>query len=170
MAWTNSISDVLNVWADMGVFNYVIPFLLIFAVVFAILQKTKILGDNRAVEAIIAVAIGLLSIQFDFVSTFFAEIFPRFGVGLSIFLVLIIFLGFFYHSEDGKVDKLKWVGFVVGVGVVVWAIADWSFWRGNTDISFWFREYFWSLVILAAVIAIIAIISRSGGDKPLTTT
>ena len=39
-----SITDVLNTWADLGVFSYVIPFLLIFAVVYAILEKTKILG------------------------------------------------------------------------------------------------------------------------------
>jgi len=67
-----TITGVLNVWNNMGVFSYVIPFLLIFAVVFAILKKTGILGDdNDGILAIIAVAIGLLSLQFDFVSKFF---------------------------------------------------------------------------------------------------
>ena len=93
----NTITDILNQWDQIGVFTYVIPFLLIFAVVFAMLQKTRVLGDNRTVQGIVGVSIGLLALQFDFVSTFFAEIFPRFGVGLAIFLIFTtvgIFLRF----------------------------------------------------------------------------
>ena len=85
-----TVTDVLNVWNDLGVFSYVIPFLLIFAVVYAILDKSKILGDNTTIGAIVAAAIGLLALQFDFVPEFFAVIFPRFGIGISIFIVLII--------------------------------------------------------------------------------
>ena len=81
-----SITDVLNIWNEMGVFSYVIPFLLIFAVVFAILKKTGMLSsrsadgkgdDNNGILAIISVAIGLLALQFDFVAEFFSIIFPR---------------------------------------------------------------------------------------------
>ena len=86
-----TVTDVLNIWNDLGVFSYIIPFLLIFAVIFAILDKTHILGaDNRAIQAIVAVSIGLLSLQFDFVSEFFAIIFPRFGMGIAIFIVLVL--------------------------------------------------------------------------------
>ena len=92
-----TITDVLNSWNDIGVFSYVIPFLLIFAVVYAILQKSGVLGDNKTIDAIVAAAIGLLSLQLDFVATFFAVIFPRFGIGIAIFLVALIFIGFFYN-------------------------------------------------------------------------
>lgn len=39
-----SITSVLNNWADMGVFRYVLPFLIIFSIVFAVLQKTGLFG------------------------------------------------------------------------------------------------------------------------------
>ena len=96
-----TITDILNIWNDIGVFSYVIPFLLIFAVISAILDKSKILGDNRMIESIVAASIGLLSLQFDFVSEFFAVIFPRFGIGISVFIVLLIMIGFFF-PEDRK--------------------------------------------------------------------
>ena len=96
-----TVTDILNQWNQIGVFSYVIPFLLIFAVIFAILQKTKILTgehENKGLLAIISIAVSLLALQFDMVSIFFAVIFPRFGIGLSIFLVLLILLGFFYDG------------------------------------------------------------------------
>lgn len=158
-----TITDVLNTWNEIGVFSYVIPFLLIFAVVFAILKKTKILGDeNDGILAIISVALGLLSLQFDFVSVFYADIFPKFGIGLSIFLVLIIFLGFFTPKEDKDKGKHSWIGYVIGIGVVIWALNSWGDWIGY-GFGGWFQEYFWSLIILGAIIGIIVKVA-SGGD------
>ena len=37
----------------------------------------------------IALAVAFMSLQFDVVSMFFSELFPRFGVGLSIILVIL---------------------------------------------------------------------------------
>jgi len=162
MVWQTSITDILNTWAQMGVFSYVIPFLLIFAVVFAILQKTEILGNNKAIMAIISVAVSLIALMNDYVSTFFAELFPKFGVGLAVFLVLIILLGFFFHDKE---KNLQWIGWVVGIGVVIWAIANWNSWRDKYSLGLWLEEYFWPLAILGGVIAVIIIVSKSGGSK-----
>ena len=40
------LASILNNWNQMGMFSIVFPFLIIFAIVFAILQKTKIFGDS----------------------------------------------------------------------------------------------------------------------------
>ena len=177
MATPTSITEVLNIWNDIGVFSYVIPFLLIFAVVFAILDKTKMLSgkdnENRGIIAIIAVAIGLLSLQFDFVSEFFAVIFPRFGVGLALFLVIIIFLGFFYpeDSKEGWSGKVAWVGWAVGIGVFIWALSSWDQWGSSMGFGGWFYDNVWALIILGILVAVIFIAKgpqkrdRRLGDK-----
>ena len=105
MAFTTS--EIINQLNNIGFFSYVIPFLLIFAVVYAILEKSKLLGDNNAIKVIISIAIGLLALQFNTVSYFFANIFPKFGVGLAIFLVIIIFLSFFYYKDNDTKDWIK---------------------------------------------------------------
>lgn len=163
-----TITDVLNIWNEMGVFSYAIPFLLIFAVVFAILKKTKILGDgNDGILAIISVSIGLLSLQFDFVSEFFAVIFPRFGIGLSIFLVAIIFIGFFFPKDD-KTGHGKWIGYTVGIGIVIWALSSWDEWTNYTGFGGWFTENFWALIVLGIIIAVIVIVAKPGkNDSPV---
>ena len=79
-----SIGNVLAYWEQAGFFSYVLPFLLIFALVYGILTRTQIFKDNRAVNGILALTVGLLALQFDFVPVFFSEIFPRLGVALAL--------------------------------------------------------------------------------------
>jgi hypothetical protein len=168
MAIVSTITDALNLWAEMGVFSYVIPFLLIFAVVFAILQKTRLLGENKGIITIVSIAIGLLALIDDYVPVFFATIFPRFGIGLSVFLVLVILIGFFYQpTADGTpVTAIKWIGWLTGIGVVIWAITSWGGWVGSGySIGGWLSEYFWSLLILGAVIAVIIVVAKSGNGN-----
>ncbi len=159
-----TITDVLNTWNELGIFSYILPFVLIFAIVFALLEKTEVLGKNKAIKVILSVSIALLSLQFDMVSVFFANIFPKFGIGLAIFLVLVILLGFFYKPDETKGMPFKWVGWVVGLGIVIWAISSWGFWA--TDVGFWgwFNDYFWSLLIFGGLIGLIVwAVSDKGG-------
>ena len=167
-----TITEALILFNQWGGFSYVIPFLLIFAVVFAILQKTKILGENRTIEAIVAIAIGMLALLNDHVPIFFSNIFPKFGIGLAVFLVLIILIGFFHTDEGKATSAIKWIGWVTGIGVVLWALTSWNYWTGLDDfgLGWWLREYFWSLIILAGIIVIIVVIAKSGKDKAVATT
>lgn len=177
MGMGTSVTDVLNIWNDMGVFSYVIPFLLIFAVVFAILDKTKMFSkdndrdENKGIIAIIAVSVGLLSLQFDFVSEFFAVIFPRFGIGLSIFLVVIIFLGFLFPKKSDKdwSNKVAWIGWVVAIGVVLWALSEWDEWSSYIGFGGWFSDNVWALIVLGIIIAVIAY-STSGKKKSYSSS
>jgi len=108
------IGDLLSKWEAMGFFSYLLPFLLIFALVFGILTKTHPLGDNKMVNGIIALAVALMALQFDFVPTFFSQIFPRVGVGLAIILGILILVGLFMPGESKMINYI-----LLGVGVLV---------------------------------------------------
>jgi len=153
-----TITEILNIWNDLGVFSYVIPFLLIFAIIYAILEKSKILGDeNKGILAIVAVSVGLLALQFDFVSEFYAIIFPRFGIGLSIFLVLVILIGFFHPTGANEKNNkyVSWIGWLTGVGVAIWSLSAWDDWNNYSGFGGWFSDYVWSLLILGVIVATI---------------
>jgi len=40
------LQNAINFFRDFGLFDVVLPFLLVFAIVFAILEKTRILGNE----------------------------------------------------------------------------------------------------------------------------
>lgn len=111
------IGNALFQLEQMGVFAYLLPFLLIFALVYGILNKTSILGNSQGINVVLSLAIGLMALQFNFVSYFFSEIFPRMGVGLAILLVMAVFLGGFVDLENQKWGK--WLFFGVGALIVL---------------------------------------------------
>jgi len=163
MVHTNTITDILNNWADLGIFAYVLPFLMLFAIVFGILNKSKILGDNRGVQATIALAVGLLSLQFDYVSNFFATIFPYTGIGIAVVLVLLILTGVFVGENDNWA-RYVWmgVGALVFIVVLIYTFEDYS-WLGG----YWGNDA-WKAMVGAIIIIglMIAIIFSGGKSKP----
>jgi len=136
----DTITEVLNQWADAGVFAYLLPFLFIFAVVFGILNKTKVLGESKGVQATIALALGLLALQFDYVSNFFSIFLPYAGVGIAVLLIGVILMGLMYDEAS----QSNWVRIVFfGLGaliflvVVITSISDSSFIGGSRFAESW---------------------------------
>jgi hypothetical protein len=141
MAWSSfyggTIGNILAKWEELGVFSYVLPFLIIFSLIFIILNQMRLFKDNRAVNSIIALAVSFMSLQFDFVPRFFAEIFPRVGVGLAIILVILIFIGMFMDPDKpGLMIGLMVVGIIIVIVVLLstagslgWSAGDW--WTEN---------------------------------------
>ena len=113
-----TLLDIVFQWEQIGVFDFILPFLLIFAIVYGVLSGIKIFGDNKSVNIIIAVVLGLLAIRFDFFSIFLSEISPRLGVGIVILMTLLILVGLF-TPEKGR-GIVLWI--VMGVGALIFII------------------------------------------------
>lgn len=129
------IGNVLAQWEQLGFFSYLLPFLLIFALIYGILARTNIFGsDNKAIPGIIALVIGLMALQFGLVSEFFSEIFPRLGVALVIILVALIIMGLFADPES---NALMWILFAASAIVLVVVLVETS---GSLG---WYSSYWW---------------------------
>jgi hypothetical protein len=116
------VGNLLSYLEQVGAFSYVLPFLLIFALVFGILNQIRLFENNRAINAIIALVVGLLALQFDFVPVFFSEIFPRLGVGLAVLLILLILVGMFVDPKLGWQSGFFWQsygGAIIGVLILL---------------------------------------------------
>src|SRR5690606_14351884 len=109
----------------------------IFAIVYGILTATNVFSGNKGVNTVIAIAVGLLSLRFDYVRVFFSEIFPRLGVGIAVLLVLMIVSALFIPKGWLK----GWAGTMwavsAGIGIVVvyksfdylgWNISGYGWW------------------------------------------
>jgi len=104
------LGGLFTQWEAAGIFSYLLPFLLIFALIFGILTKINIFGTkdnpNKGVNAIISLAVAFMALQFNIVSSFFADLFPRFGIALAIILIILISIGLFVDLEN---KNMKWV-------------------------------------------------------------
>jgi hypothetical protein len=157
-----TVQGVLNSWANAGIFMYVLPFLLVFALVFGILSKTAILGENKAVHAIIAAALGLMSLVGDYFPKFLEKFSPNIAVAISVLLGVIILLGLFYDPEGKK--GYKWVmGIFVGVGILAFLLVISDTFSGNSGIGYNIWDNYGPALITLLILAgiIIGIIKAS---------
>jgi len=163
-----SIADVLNRWADLGVFAYVLPFLMIFALVYGILAKSQILGDNRGVNAVIALSFGLLALQFDYVSGFYASIFPYAGMGLAVLLVGLILTGLI-APEGAKVGRWIWfgLGVIIFLFVLFGSFGD-LYWLGGTGSGLAGAGP--ALLAIIIIVALMGAVIASGGRSAPAAT
>ncbi len=83
----------------------VLPFLLVFVLVFAVLQKTKALGEKKnQIDALISLVVGLILISVPIARNFIVNLIPWLGVGLVVILIFLVLYGFV--ASDNK-DGLK---------------------------------------------------------------
>ncbi len=143
-----------------GFFDYILPFLLIFAMVYGILDKSHILGKNVGVNLVIAVALGLLALAFGDVSVFFSTIFPKAGIGLSVLLVALILMGIFVPMGDREWGNYVFfgLGIILFLYIVFTSLGEFSFWRGDWLGANW--PLILTLVLAAGVIGGIAAASK----------
>ena len=166
---TGALGELFTQWEQIGFFSYLLPFLLIFAMVFGILTKVKLFKENKAINAIIALVVALMAIQMEFVPTFFSQIFPRLGVALAIILGLFILLGLFIDPEH---PAMNWI--LLGIGVIIFIVVivqsagsmGWSTGR-------WWQDNWVTIlgvvIVIALLITVIASSAKSNAPalKPI---
>jgi uncharacterized membrane protein YoaK (UPF0700 family) len=156
-----NIGTLLSQWEAAGVFDFLLPFLLIFAVVFGILTTTNILGKNKGVHVIIAFVVGLLALRLDFVPRFFAEIFPRLGVGLSVILALVILIGLFVPQDEMRywLYGLGTIAFVIAIVVVSQSFQGFGWFSGG-----FYSDYVGWIIGGVLIIGLIIAVANASND------
>jgi len=160
-----SIQDLLFQLESVGVYDYLLPFLLIFAIVFGILTYLRIFGDNKGIHLIIAMVIGLLGVRSNFLTQFYSEVFPRLGIGVTIILVIFILLGMFIAEEH----KTYWMWGIGGIALIIAIVViiktfsylgwDYGSYWGEGSITW----IVFAVLLLALIIAVAT--STGGGDS-----
>jgi hypothetical protein len=147
--------------------DFILPFLLIFVIVFAILEKTKIFGaDKKQLNAIVAFVIGLIFVGVAFPKQVVSNMILFLTVALIVSFVALLLFGFIM-GEDAKFPfgdskAVKWgvlsvIIIAVGIALAVSTGIDSSvldfFFRQNWGSSFWTNALF--IVVVAVAVALV---------------
>lgn len=158
-----SFGQILANWEAMGIFDYGLPFIFIFAVVFGVLSSTNILGKNKGVQVIISLVIGAMAIRTGAVQQFFMETIPSVGVALVAIVALVVMVGLFIHDEESR----YWAWGISGLAVIIWIfIVLGSSERMGGYFSRFAASDIASFILLALVgVGIIIAIASSGKER-----
>jgi len=148
-----------------------LPFLLVFVVFFAILQKSKILGEGKAqIDAFTALAIGLILIGVPGPRDIIVAIMPWLAVGVAVILSFLILYGFVEGEKIGKEGLPKGLkitfGVLAGIFIIGVIVAVTGIWEWISSMSFdedLISTAFFVLVVVGAIIWVV--VGSSSGKK-----
>lgn len=92
----------------------ILPFLIVFVLVFAILQRSKVLGEGKSqIDALISLAIALILVITPVARNFIVDIIPFLAIALVVMLFFLLMYAF-VAGKDWYAPWMKWAFGVLG--------------------------------------------------------
>lgn len=152
--------------------GFVYPFLLMFFLVFAILEKTKLLGeDKKQLNALLAFVIGLIFTAAVKPKVMVENLILFMTIAIAIVFVVLLLWGFISGGSNGfQIEKwMKWLLWILG-GIAVFIAILWVTGVKGSIIDVVFGQdwsgAFWTNFIFIIIIALaLAIVLVKGKSK-----
>jgi hypothetical protein len=157
--------------------RFALPFLLIFFIVFGILEKTKLFGDGKKqLNALIAFVIGLILVGAVSPTLTISNLILFLTVAIVVLFVALLLWGFIAGEEGLKFDKipkgLKWlIGVVIVVAVIaalLWALGvEGSIFETTSSFLFksgWSKGFWTNLAFVVVIIIALVLVLRKTGE------
>jgi len=159
MADFSTLATYFQAW---GILDFLLPFLLVFTIVYAVLSKAKIPGEKKAYHVIIALVLGLLFVTPHIMGTYplgydpvqvLNETLPSISLVAVAAIMLLLLMGIFgtkFASAAAPVIALVSIGFVAYIFG-----ASLNFWTGPYDAFSWWSEEVTELLIVILVFGLV---------------
>jgi hypothetical protein len=146
--------------------KFAFPFLLIFFIVFAILEKTQIFGDDKKqTNALISFVIGLIFVSFTYPKEVVENLILFLTVALVVVFVIMLLWGF--ASGGGKLELQGWMKWIlwIGIGIAVIMALVWATGVDSRTIDLlfyqsWSKTFWTNVVFVVAIAAALAVILK----------
>ena len=115
MATQFNFQDVLAGLEDIGFFEVALPFLLVFTITFAILQKIKLFGEHgKNFNAVIAVVMAFLVVRQTAIVEVMNVFLPKISLLSLIIVVTLLLVGILLSKEN-----VGFTGTMGGIGIIL---------------------------------------------------
>ncbi len=167
----------IDFFQRLGIYDVVLPFLLVFTIVFAILERTKIFGTEKIdkqeytkknLNAIAAFVIALLVVASTQIVQIINESLAKIVLLLLVSISFLILIGTFFGSEEVKLEKgwRNWGMFFMAAGVLLifanelgWLGPFWDYLTSN-----WDSNVVGAVALMILIVWFMAYVTK--GEKP----
>ncbi len=140
--------------------EFILPFLLVFIIAFALLEKTKILGEGKkTLNAIIAFVVGVVFVTAVFPKEVITNLVLFLTIAMIVVFVVLFLWGFITEGDTELINPkfMKWV-LIIGVGIgflflIIWILTTQTNFLGWISDREW-TGTFWTNILFVIVIAV----------------
>jgi hypothetical protein len=182
MVEETGFSGIVNFLGKIGVYEVILPFLLVFTIVFAILEKTKVLGIEKVgdkeftkknLNSMVALSVALLVVASAQLVAQINEIMANAVLLIVLGLSFLLLIGVFFDDKQFSMEKFPgWMQFFMffmfaGIVIIFLNAMEWL------DIVFflfqnWNADWAATIIFVAIIIGFIYFITKdpkSSGNK-----
>lgn len=164
-----NFSDLIRQWESIGVFDIILPMILIFTIIYAVLDRTHIFGKNKSsINAIVALAISFLTIQNVAVTGFFKILFSQVAFGIAILIAAVLLTALVLGRKSTHVWRLMimMMGFLMFIWIFSRAADEYERYYGVYAFGLFTSEWWamnagWIILLGIVAVVIIAVVASS---------
>lgn len=190
MAEPTLFRGVIEFFGKLGIYEVVLPFLFIFTIVYAILDKTRVLGTEktaggveypkRNINSVVAFAIAFFVVASTRLVAIVNEAMANIVILLLLIFSFLLLIGSFFKEGEpvflqGTWRTLFMIIMFIGIALVFlnavktesgrsWLSIGWAY-----VVRYWSGQVVGSIVFLLVIIGVLVWITKGGGpEKPKT--
>ncbi|MDD5650578.1 MAG: hypothetical protein PHF86_09215 [Candidatus Nanoarchaeia archaeon] len=146
----------------MGVFEYLLPFLLIFTVIFAILEKLAILGkDKKNLNLMLALILGLLVVVQPEIVMLINSFLPKVSLFILVVLMFLVVAGMFGANTSSWTRAPFLIAIVVCILAIIWALSGSSY----LGMPYWLKPSEQDKAWIILIVTVVLVITYIGGGQ-----
>jgi len=169
---TTAFRDTLQFFERLGVYDVVLPFLLVFTLVFAIFERTKVLGTEKIedkevgkknLNAMIAFVIAFLVVASAQMVSIINTAMPMIVILLFLGVFFLLLVGIFYSEKEEVLLGDRWkilfmvIMFIGILAIFLYAIPT----RSGAPFLYWITEFLvrnYSTTAVSSIVLMIIVI------------
>ncbi|MBU2522737.1 MAG: hypothetical protein KKE23_00405 [Nanoarchaeota archaeon] len=153
-------------WSSIGMFDMILPMLLIFIIIYSVLQRTKVLTGKKEIDAIAALIISFFTIGNPEVSAFFLPLFSNVGLGIAILVAFLLIVGLVSGRPGKSFQSITlWGGIIIFLWVMSRAADYFAGYNMIFSSTWWYNNSYWLIPIIFILIVIGAVTSTPAADE-----
>lgn len=186
MAEESVFRGIIEFFGDIGIYDVVLPFLLIFTVIFAILEKTKVLGTEeiegkrytkKNLNAMVSFVVAFLVVASTRLVALVNKAMANVAIIVLVSVSFLLLIGSFYREEEDVFLKGGWrTTFMILVFVAIVLIflnavpveggGTWLGFFWDWMVDNWGTNWVGSVILLIIVILFMWIVVKEWGGPP----
>jgi hypothetical protein len=174
---TSIVSGVIETWKKFGVFDFILPFLLVFSIMYGILERVQIFGKEKGAKthAIIAFTIAMITTLTGWFISFLTGYMPWVSVISIVIITGLMLVAMFYGDIDKLLKKegaMQYAAIIVTVALAVVLLSLGGPFIEQLRIGDLLTSIglsvsdLWGLAFFIGFIVVLLIVGK--GDKPAT--
>ncbi len=155
-------SNLAYYFQQYGVMDFLLPFLLVFTIIYAVLQRTKLLGDKKNFNVIVALILALVFVVPHITGTYplgydpvqvMNETLPSISLVAVAAMMILILMGIFGASFAASFAPIIAIAAMVFVIYIFGAALN--LWTGPYDVFSWWSSDLTELLIIILVFGLV---------------